>query len=203
MLNKFHNYIKMKPFIHISIIIIFIIFILLLLSYVLYCVYNKYRKKELFYESTPIKVLQIGFSNTEKTEYLSEHLSNEDFLLIAMNVYESTKFKQHNINAQLFELYNKQLIDIFYYPIKNFNVLYINLDVFSNEIHDFINENILNSKLEFKIVLLNSSLKQHFHKIISKKYNIYRENIYIAKNIKLNKELSNFINSYYIKFSLA
>lgn len=169
----------MKLFVHVLIIIIYT----LLLGCILYYVYTKFKKEtESFDENNAIKVLQIGLQNTEQTKNLSKLLNKENLLLISTNLHETQKYSLHNIQAQLFKTYTNQLIDIFYYPIHEYSILYINVDVFSNNMLDFFDNHFINSKLEFNIVLFNSSLPSEISKIINEKYILHRENIFIRKN---------------------
>ena len=169
----------MKLFVHVLIIIIYT----LLLGCILYYVYTKFKRKtESFDENNAIKMLQIGLKNTEQTKNLSKLLNKENLLLISTNLHETQKYNHHNIQAQLFKTYTNQLIDIFYYPIHEYSILYINVDFFSNDILDFFKNHFINSKLEFNMILLNSSLPQKMFNIMNEKYNLHRENIFIKKN---------------------
>ena len=169
----------MKIFVHVLIIIIYT----LLLGCILYYVYTKFKRKtESFDENNAIKVLQIGLQNTEQTKHLSKLLNKENLLLISTNLHETQQYRHHNIQAQLFKTYTNQLIDIFYYPIHEYSILYINVDVFSKNILDFLKNHFINSKLEFNIILLNSTLPQEMFNIMNEKYDLYRKNIFIRKN---------------------
>ncbi len=169
----------MKLFVHVLIIIIYT----LLLGCILYYVYRKFKRKtESFDENNAIKVLQIGLKNTEQTKNLSKLLNKENLLLISTSLHETQKYNSHNIQAQLFKTYTNQLIDIFYYPIHEYSILYINVDFFSNDILDFFKNHFINSKLEFNMILLNSSLPPQILNIMNEKYSLHRKNIFIRKN---------------------
>jgi hypothetical protein len=181
----------MKTFILNLVIVLYII----LLIAILYYIYNKYKKTETFQNDT-IKVLQIGFVNDEKSVFLSNYLKKLNYLIISTNQYETEKYKKHNINAEIFTSYNNQLIDLFYFPFE-YNILYLNIDVFTDEIGDFINNHLLKSKLKFKIIISNSKLPEIIEHYILKKYNEYNTPyVYVEKNITIDSHLITFIKSF-------
>ena len=181
----------MKTFILNGLIIIYIITLMVILYYI----YNKYKNTESFQNDT-INVLQIGFVNNKKTIFLSNYLQKSNFLIVSTNQYETEKYKKHNINADLFISYNKKLIDIFYFPFK-YNILYLNIDVFTDTLIEFINDHLLTSNLEFKIIISNSKLPETIEYNIQKKYNIYDTTfIYVSKHITVDSQLSTFIESF-------
>lgn len=181
----------MKTFILNLVIVLYII----LLIVILYYIYNKYKKTETFQNDT-IKVLQIGFVNDEKSVFLSNYLQKLNYLIISTNQYETEKYKKHNINAEIFTSYNNQLIDLFYFPFE-YNILYLNIDVFTDEIIDFINNHLLKSKLKFKMIFSNSKLPEIIEYYILKKYNAYNTPyVYVEKNITIDSHLITFMKSF-------
>lgn len=184
----------MKLFLHVLIIIIYI----LLLGCILYYVYTKFKIKTESFENNAIKVLQIGFNNTEKTIKLSKLLNKHSFLLISTNEHETDKYNRHNIQAEILKTATNKLIDIFYYPIHEYSILYINIDVYTDSMLEFMKNHLINTKLEFNVILLNSSLPNTFLNIIKKKYIFYRKNIFIKKNYTMssNPRLYEIVDSF-------
>lgn len=152
---------------------------------IMYYIKNKFAKKE-SYTNQSLKILQIGFSDINKTILLSK--KTNDYLIVTTkkdNIHEDII---NNINIILFNSYSNQLHDLFYYNLSKFDILYINSDYMSTKLTNFIISDILQSdKLVFKIVILqfdNKEIQQQLYKYYIK----YANNIYVLKKLTMTNE---------------